>query len=92
MDNKIIDNNKKDDIKRNMRIYQILKKYGQCGDCNFFESLIKTKFDFGENQNINTNQKKSKCINCQKEVDINQIYNLEDLGIHYCIFCQDTIE
>ena len=83
-------NNKKDDITRNMRIYQILKKYGQTGDCEFFESLIKTKFDFGENKI--ESPKKSNCVNCHKEVSINQIYNQEDLGIHYCIYCQDTIE
>jgi len=46
-------NDIKNDIKRNMRIYLLLKKYGQDGDCEFFESLIKTKFDFGEKQNEN---------------------------------------
>ena len=87
------------ELERKIRIYYILREQGNNEDAEYFEKLTNTKFDIGlelekkNNLNAYFNQKR-KCPNpkCQKEVYPKQIYCLEDLGIVFCDYCQDTVE
>lgn len=55
---------------------------------------LKNKNKSKSNPNQDKYQKKIKCPNqeCQKEVNPDQVYCLEDLGIDFCVYCQETVE